>query len=86
MHLNVPVRQQQVDHNVDRQTLHVVQPLLDAAQLGRQLHAGVQLPSLPDLVQDRLSEVLAVRGEQQDLLNSNLFKPPDEHQPDALPG
>lgn len=59
VHLDVAVRQQQVDDDVDRKALHVVQPLLDAAQLGSQLHAGVQLSSLSDLVQNGLAEILA---------------------------
>lgn len=65
-YLDVPVRQQQVDDDVHRQALHVVQPLLDAAQLGGQLGARVQLPGLPDLVQNHLPEVLAVNGGQEE--------------------
>ncbi len=61
MYLDVPVCQQQVDDDVDWKALHVVQPLLDAAQLGSQLHASVQLPSLTDLIQNRLTEILAMR-------------------------
>ncbi len=63
MYLDVSVRQQQVDDDVDWKALHVVQTLLDAAQLGRQLRAGVQLPSLTDLIQDRLTEILTVTEE-----------------------
>lgn len=59
MYLDVPVCQQQVDDDVNGKALHVVQPLLDAAQLGSQLQASVQLPSLTDLVQNRLTEILA---------------------------
>ncbi|TNN59205.1 hypothetical protein EYF80_030578 [Liparis tanakae] len=40
VYLDVPVGQQQVDDDVDRKALHVVQPLLDAVQLGGQLHAA----------------------------------------------
>lgn len=62
VYLNVPICQQQVDDDVDWEALHVVQTLLDATQLGRQLQAGVQLPSLADLIQDCLPKVLAVGG------------------------
>lgn len=65
VYLDVPVCEQQVDDDVDWEALHVVQSLLDAAQLSSQLHASVQLPSLTDLVQDRLSEILAVREENR---------------------
>lgn len=63
MYLDVPVGEQQVDDDVDWEALHVVQPLLDAAQLGSQLHASVQLPSFADLVQNRLAKILAARQE-----------------------
>lgn len=63
VYLDVPVCEQQVDDDVDWEALHVVQSLLDAAQLSSQLHASVQLPNLTDLVQDRLSKILAVREE-----------------------
>lgn len=59
MYLDVPVRQQQVDDDVDREALHVVQPLLDSAQLGGQLRASVQLASFSDFAQNRLTEILA---------------------------
>lgn len=62
VYLDVSVGEQQVDDDVDWQALHVVQPLLDAAQLGSQLHARVELPGFPDLVQDGLPEVLTVKG------------------------
>lgn len=62
VYLDVSVGEQQVDDDVDWETLHVVQPLLDAAQLGRQLHASVELSGFADLVQDRLSEVLTAKG------------------------
>lgn len=65
-YLDVPVGQQQVDDDVDREALHVVQPLLDAAQLGGQLHACVELPGFADLVQNRLPEVLAAKGKTAD--------------------
>lgn len=61
MYLDVPVGEQQVDDDVDREALHVVQPLLDAAQLSSQLHASVQLPSFTDLIQNRLAKILAER-------------------------
>lgn len=60
VYLDVPVGEQQVDDDVDREALHVVQPLLDAAQLSSQLHASVQLPSFTDLVQNCLAKILAV--------------------------
>lgn len=63
MYLDVPVCKQQVDDDVDGKALHVVKPLLDAAQLSGQLHASVQLPSFTDLVQNRLSKILAMREE-----------------------
>lgn len=63
VYLDVPVGEQQVDDDVDREALHVVQPLLDAAQLSSQLHASVQLPSFTDLVQNRLAKILAARQE-----------------------
>lgn len=64
VYLNVPVCQQQVDDNVHWKALHIVQPLLDAAQLSGQLHSSVQLPSLTDLIQNRLTEILAVDREK----------------------
>lgn len=66
-YLDVPVRQQQVDDDVDWKALHVVQPLLDPAQLGSQLHAGVELPGFSDLVQDRLAEILTAGQETQNI-------------------
>lgn len=59
MYLDVSVRQQQVDDDIHRKALHVVQPLLNSAQFRRQLHAGVELPSFTDLVQNGLAEILA---------------------------
>lgn len=72
-YLDVPVCQQQVDDDVDRKALHVVQSLLDPVQFGGQLHAGVQLPSLTDLIQNRLAEILAVRGEDTEERKSIVF-------------
>lgn len=63
VYLNVSVGQQQVDDDVDWEALHVVQSLLDAAQLGGQFHARVELPSFADLVQDCLPEVLTAKGQ-----------------------
>lgn len=60
VYLDVSVGQQQVDDDVHWEALHVVQSLLDAAQLGGQLHARVELTGFADLVQDCLPEVLTV--------------------------
>lgn len=59
LYLDISVRQQQVDDDVNRKALHVVQTLLDSVQLGSQLHAGVKFSSFPDLVQNGFMEILA---------------------------
>jgi len=71
LYLDVPVRQKQVDDDIDWKALHVVQPLLDSAQLGSQLRAGVKLPSFADLIQNRLTEILT---ETQKTCRDKLLK------------
>lgn len=63
MYLDVPVRKQQIDDDINWKALHVVQPLLDSAQLCSQFQASVKLPGSTDLIQNRLTEILAGRHE-----------------------
>lgn len=70
LYLDISVRQQQVDDDVNRKALHVVQTLLDSVQLGSQLHAGVKFSSFPDLVQNGFMEILAAERKK----NNNSFK------------
>lgn len=73
LYLDVPVREQQVDDDVDWEALHVVQTLLDSTQLGCQLHASVQLSSFSYLVQDGLPEILAGRQKKTRVRNNQVY-------------
>lgn len=57
-HLNVPVRQQQVDDDIGGEQLHAVQAFLDASQFLTQVLPAETLPGHSDLLPDGLPEVL----------------------------
>lgn len=59
-HLNISVGQQQIQDYIRSEQIHAVQAFLDAAQLLTQGFATEALPRQPDLLPDRLPEVLAV--------------------------